>query len=159
VSSVSVTRSKAGWDDVEDDNVDYEMGVDSPTRFDLKPASSPTGLGDDLRGNVESSFEYDHDADDSAVRESRADSVDTVSRLRPSSRVAFGSSSSAAAKSDLPPLNKGNKGGSSKETVSARNEWDLALSPHEDSEAFPDDDELYEDLEEDIEVSITIAYR
>lgn len=147
VSSASVTRSKAGWDVVEDDTVDYEMRATSPESFDLKPASSPAEPEDYLRGDVESSFEYDHDQDDSAVRESRADSVDTVSRLR-QPREAFGSSREV--KNDLPPLNKGNKTktmGSS----SSKNDWELALSPNEDSEAFPEDDDIYEDVEEDLD--------
>lgn len=146
VSSASVTRSRSGWDDVEDDGVDYEMraaspeGPSSPTHND---DSDVIGEDEDLRYEVDESFD-DYDQDNSGIRESRADSVDTVSRVRPASREAFGSTS----KSDLPPLNKGSK---SSVPVSTGNEWDLVLSPHEDSEAFPDDDDIYEDLDEDVE--------
>ena len=152
VSSASVTRSKAGWGAVEDDDVDYELPAGSPHTSPPRPSpTSPAqhdddivyeNYEDDLRGATGSSFEYDQD--DGGVRESRTDSIDTVSRLRPS-REAFGAA--ASAKSDLPPLNKGNKSSSQ---VSAERDWDMVLSPHEDSEAFPDDD-LYESVVEEDE--------
>mmetsp|Transcript_3806 Transcript_3806/g.5912 ORF Transcript_3806/g.5912 Transcript_3806/m.5912 type:complete len:776 (+) Transcript_3806:85-2412(+) len=146
-SSAHVTRSRLGWDDTDE----VEEVMDSFEEGDDESVGSPS-----KKPQVDEDFDEEVEMTGNAVEmESRPDveredtvidSVDTVSRLRPGglrsgTREAFGPGASetrpqSSALGGLPPVSRPGA-----RSLGDRDDWDNALSPTGDSEAFNDDDE------------------